>query len=110
MLVARHRSVPAVLIVDAAECHLVEPVDVDHEIERLPDGQEIAEHEKLLRLFVALMTEAQCDGLPVVERSASTQAFLEPRRAEPAEIRADPTSENPDDELAIVGFGKGIMY
>jgi hypothetical protein len=109
MLVAGHRHVPPVPIVDTAERHLIEAVDVDHCIEQLSDGQKITEHQQLLRLFVALVTEAQGHRLTGVERSAATEIFLESRGAQSAEVRADRSSEDPDDKLPIAGLRKRIV-
>ena len=67
MLVARHRDIPPILIVDVAERHLVEAVDVDHHVERLADGQEIRKDEQLLWLLVAFVTEAEGHDLLVFE-------------------------------------------
>src|SRR4029079_7442994 len=109
MLVARHGDVPAKAIMDAAESYLVEAIDVDHEVEWLPDREEIVEHQQLLRLFVALMAEAQRHQLAIAHRVVPPQGLLEPGGAEPAEVRADRTSEDADDELPIAGFRKRIV-
>lgn len=42
---AGHRKVEAALLVQAAERDLVESVNVDDQVERLPDRQEVTQHQ-----------------------------------------------------------------
>src|SRR4029453_5954543 len=55
------------------------------------------------------MAETECHRLAVVERSALTQGLLEPGCADAAEIRADPPSEDADDELPSALFRQRIV-
>ncbi len=105
----RHRDIPPVSIVDGAERHLVESVDVDHQVERLSDRQEVRKYEQLLRLLVALVAEAERHQFPVPEEGVLPQILFEPRRSYPAEERTDRSTEQADDELAVVRFRHRIV-
>ena len=90
VLVAGHRNVPPVLIVDAPERRLVEAVDVDDEIERLANRQEIGKDKQLLRLFITLVAEAEGDELLVLEQRALPQVVFEAARRRPGRKRRRP--------------------
>src|SRR5688572_14418046 len=96
---ARHRDVETALVVETRQRHLVEAVDVEDQIERLPNRQEIRKHEQLLRLLVALMTQTQRDDLSRLEECVRLEILHEPMRADLAEPCADGSTEHADDEL-----------
>jgi len=85
VLDARHRDVEPTLIVEAAERDLVEAIEIDDEIELLANGQEVRQHEQMLRLLVPLVAEAERHQLLVSEDLAPLEILDEPVRADLAE-------------------------
>ncbi len=86
---AWHRNVETTLVVEARQRDLVEAVDVQHEIERLSNRQEIREHEQLLRLLVAFVTQTERDDLTRPEEGVRLEVLDQPTCADLAEPRPD---------------------
>ena len=86
--------------------HLVEAVDVDHEVERLPDRQEVAEDQQLLRLLVALVAETERHDLAAAKRRGGRQARDQPRGTHLAEPGAHRPAEDADERAAARWCGR----
>jgi hypothetical protein len=100
---ARHRDVRAARIVERRQRHLVEPVDVDRQIELLPDRQEVAQDQELLRLLVAFVREAERHDLAAAIDRRRRQTRQQPIGPDLAEPRGDRSAEDADEQLPLVG-------
>ena len=109
MLHAGHREVEPALAVERSERDVVEAVDVDDQIERLPQGQEIREHDRFLRLLVPFMGEAERHDVLVPEEGMPLQGVDEAGRADLTEPDADRPAEDADEELVAAGLPERIV-
>ena len=109
MLKARHRHVEPVLVVELAQRHFIESINVDDEVERLPDGQEVGQHQQVLRLLVAFMAETERDQLPVPEVRILAQLAHEPIGAQLAEPDTNRSPEQADHVLPVASLRERIV-
>ena len=106
---ARHRDVETLLVVDRRQRDFVEAVDVDDEIERLADRQEVGEDERLLRLLVAFVRHAERDERACLEELVLPQIVEQMLDADLAEPHADRAAEDPDDELVVASVDRKVV-
>ena len=103
---AGHRDVEILLVIERRQRDLVEAVDVDDQIERLPDGQEVRENQELLWLFVAFMSHAERNQCPRLEELVLPKILEQTLDTDLTKPHSHGATEDPDDEL-VAGSDDG---
>lgn len=80
------------------QCHLIEAVDVEQQVEFGAQREQIAERHELLWLLVPVDGQADDIQLPSVEHTRGLQRFAQKFRCHIRELPRERTSEYPNDE------------